>query len=888
MNVHRLFALGALALSPAIVAPAPAQADEVDDLGRALDSALRGGSYHVDPQRFNGDRALETIKKVEEILAKLEKAKPDAPKLADGRKALDEYRVKYDEALVKSVKDDFDREMSNFDRADRDFNDPSGRKDSGSAEAYTRRGGEVTARAAKKVEEQRAKLVSEKAQAFLAEVDARLADAKTKLAYGALVLEARMLLRDTRIDTPNIGSYSLISGIEGVNKQLDREDPERALEVWDATKKTVIPLRAAKFAELEEVKAALAEFATLEARVAKELKPMLAKSRTGPLIDKAKGQLDWLKTATDETDADKALQARAKLREECVELRREWSDVPEVKEFLEKVDAAVAESDDTFGDKLAITEIEAAEKQVKPALERLVRAIDRKSTVQAVRYGPAVREKKELLRPYADKSRAKNLLDRCEQTLVRLEKELGEKVAQMIADESWWPKVDVDMAWPSDVQQACLEINESVKRMREEYDEKQAQFEEYVDLDRGENSHRFGTAAEGVERAAKSIVRNARNMEKQGEALAKLDKKNPGVEVVAKAVPRLIKKVNAWKDLAAKKAEYAGKIGAAVGQIEYAQEAAKKAQEGSLEDASGQYGWPQTIEKADQALKALDEAAKILPDDKNEADEWAAKAKSLRAEAEKGLVDACMRGGSEAAIKGDKDRAERFASALKEALPASPENEKLAKIIAGSADARVKCEAEIASRGDLLQTRAAASSQVMREKFDAWRAEKAPQVLLAGTILANLDKWKGKHVEGKYRWFGETFGEDTIELNGEIYSVSYAPEVSAGCEAAMKRLSGLQDRMVAAVQKKSGVPPFPSTRGFGLQDAEFVCEIVGATSYTPVHQVKDQDGRIIGSISGTPYQVPRVVIRGITTKYYTVIPGVGASIDSFDESGIVP
>jgi hypothetical protein len=48
-------------------------------------------------------------------------------------------------------------------------------------------------------------------------------------------------------------------------------------------------------------------------------------------------------------------------------------------------------------------------------------------------------------------------------------------------------------------------------------------------------------------------------------------------------------------------------------------------------------------------------------------------------------------------------------------------------------------------------------------------------------------------------------------------------------------------------------------------------------SYTPRREVRDSSGRVIGTIDGAAYSVPRLVIRGISSAYFVIVPGMRAA-----------
>ncbi|MBA3463582.1 MAG: hypothetical protein H0T46_26735 [Deltaproteobacteria bacterium] len=56
------------------------------------------------------------------------------------------------------------------------------------------------------------------------------------------------------------------------------------------------------------------------------------------------------------------------------------------------------------------------------------------------------------------------------------------------------------------------------------------------------------------------------------------------------------------------------------------------------------------------------------------------------------------------------------------------------------------------------------------------------------------------------------------------------------------------------------------------RDAYYQAEIVGTAMHTPIHEVRDQHANLLGTVSGTPYPVPRVVIRALATTYFVIVP----------------
>jgi hypothetical protein len=219
----------------------------------------------------------------------------------------------------------------------------------------------------------RAQLTGPRGAAALAEVGAWLAKIDATGAELRLLAEAFALF-NAEAEIADAGSMRLGAALDSVEWNFTR-DVDRVVLAWDAVKKLIPALQAERFAAIREVQAVLARHRTLEQRVAVELRPLLAKRRVGPLVEKATHSLDLLRRDTDALDEENVLRWRKALREALAPLERDWADDPDAQDFLAKCRRAFARSEDELGDRIVLREIQAAEVHVKPLVERVERGL---------------------------------------------------------------------------------------------------------------------------------------------------------------------------------------------------------------------------------------------------------------------------------------------------------------------------------------------------------------------------------------------------------------------------------------------------------------------------------------------------------------------------------
>jgi hypothetical protein len=283
----------------------------------------------------------------------------------------------------------------------------------------------------------------------------------------------------------------------------------------------------------------------------------------------------------------------------------------------------------------------------------------------------------------------------------------------------------------------------------------------------------------------------------------------------------------------------------------------------------------------------VEAARAILPDEHEEADAWAAKAAALRKEASEGLIAGCIAEVTKYAVMNCETEAERYADILRDALPDAPENAQIAQIMSGTADARLKAQAEIQEKAALICQRAEQAARDARGAYDSWVEEMKPIVVLGGTIVNDLERYKGKYVAGHCSHLGIVLPDEPDTLNGDIYQIDYDPAVREKLFAGMKTMNDLYNQMAEKIVAAHGVSGVGTTNQHYPRDAHYLCEIVGTAMYTPIREMRDNYGRLLGTVEGSPYPVPRVVIRGVATTYFVIVPGQPFSMDAFDADGIV-
>lgn len=155
-------------------------------------------------------------------------------------------------------------------------------------------------------------------------------------------------------------------------------------------------------------------------------------------------------------------------------------------------------------------------------------------------------------------------------------------------------------------------------------------------------------------------------------------------------------------------------------------------------------------------------------------------------------------------------------------------------------------------------------------------------------MLGDLGAAKGKFVAERYDRLGSGVYDDFHKIHGSTWYVEYPPELRKQIKDQMKRLDDLHEQMLAAVAKKHGVPQVLVGRAHYATEVDFVCEIVGRTMYTPKVELRDAGGKVIGTTDGTPYPVPSIAIRGLSSRLYVIVPGAGSSLDEMKVDGVMP
>jgi hypothetical protein len=816
-------------------------------------------------------------------IAALEAAKPDHASLADLRARFDDLAVKADECETENVRSPIAgfpgaaaREVESFERQRTERRagdiDPA---------PYADKQLEWAGRMRKALDDARDRLGGVCGQALIAEIEGWIADCERRADHLRFLAEALALL-DLKADTPVYGAIRMREALSSVKKNFDWGDPDKVVLAWDAAKKLIPAFRDPRFAEVPEIKDAVTLFEELEQRVAAELRPMLAKVRMTPLIRTAQSALDSLKTEIDNLDEERVLRFRKELREAVAPLVRDWSDQPDAQDLIAKAARAFVRSEDDLGDKIVMREIQEVEQIVRPVVERLERALDRRSLPAVRDHAPRLRAHLGALDPFLDRQRAQILKERADAALARIEADLGAAVASEVAEAEAVPRYVIDDAADTHVQAVLRKLDAALSRYHDTYAAAQRELETRVDL-AATPGNVTSRARDSVDGAARELIKAARAAEELTDELARLDRAHPAVEEVRTAAPKLVKRAQAWKELVGKKCDYA----AVLDRARSAYERATRPETASREQAAEQ--WGDVVRWMDEAAAAAKEAVAILPDDHGEADDWGARAAALRQEAVEQLTAICVAGVTAYAKEGPGAdwQARQLADTLKRALPDAPENDQLVALLAGSADARQRAQLEIRTRAAELRRRAEAAAQAARPAYDAWVAERKPIVTLAGTIVANLGEHTGKWVVGACSSLGEALADEPFPIHGDIYQIDYDPEVRAQLEAGMNRLRGLHKEMCEAVMRKFDATAIDTSSGYYPVDAHYACEIVGTASYTPQREMRDASGRVIGTIAGTPYPVPRVVLRAVATSCYVIVPGQPPSVDAVTADALV-
>jgi hypothetical protein len=724
----------------------------------------------------------------------------------------------------------------------------------------------------------RAGIGSERGLAALAEADRWFAAIAAQVDELRLFAEACDLFRvEAEVDGREL---AMGAALDSVDWNFSR-DPERVVLAWDAAKKLIASFQQPRFAAVPEVQAIIARYRETERRIEAELRPMLDKLKVGPLLQTATYPLDRLRRVIDSQDEDGALAARRELREALVPLAAYAAD-PDVDDLLRKASRAMRQAEEDFGDGLVLREIQLAETAVRPLVDRVERAVVLASAVRVREHAPRLLARLGELAPFASHQRAQVLEARARAALAKIESVLGAAVARDVAPAEAVPPFAIDITADTKVQAALRELDGVLASYQQTQADARLAFEAEVDCITGSCA---AYADRDAERAAETLIDAARRAEELSDALRRVDRNHPAVAETEGAVSGLVKRAQAWKKRAAQRCAYAGAIYRARSAFGDATRARDGLSPGDAYDAARV--WPEVLRHLRLADEAVAAAREALADDCDEADGIAADVTALRTEASETLGAACLAEATRLAIANDASGAERYAQVLRDTLPDAPQNAQIAAAMAGTADARQRAEAEITAGGELIRRRAEVAAQALRPAFDAWAAARSPITVLGGSIVADLERYRGQWVRGHARHLGRTLYDHHDELNGDTFLFEYEPGVREALLAGMKRLDDLYERMAKQAGERHGVENVPSSTQHYPRDAHYLAEIVGLAQYTPQREVRDNYGRVLGTVDGAPYPVPRVVIRGVATTYFVVVPGSAPSLDAMNDSGIV-
>ena len=724
----------------------------------------------------------------------------------------------------------------------------------------------------------RAGIASERGLAALAVADRWATAVAAQIDELRLFAEAcELFRRRAEVDGREL---SLPAALDSADWNFSR-DPERVVIAWDAAKKLIASFEQPRFAAIPEVATIIARHRGIEARIAIELRPLLDKLRVEPLLRAAGYPLDRLRRMIDAQDEDAALAARRELREALGPLQPYAAD-PDVDDLLRKAARAMRQAEQDLGDGLVLREIQLAEAAVRPLVDRVERALVLGSEVRVREHAPRLAARIGELAPFLSHQRAQLLDARARAALGRIEEVLGAAIAREVAAAEVVPRFAVDIAADTKVQAALRELDAALARYQETQTAARLAFEAEVDCVTGSAA---AYAERSVDSAADDLIRAARRAEELADALRRVDRAHPAVAETEAAVAALVKRAQAWARRATQRVAYAGAIYRAREAIGDARRERDGLSPGDAHDAARV--WPEVLRHLATADAALAGARDALTDDHDEADALGADVATRRAEATETLAAACLAEATRLAIANDASGAERYAQVLRDALPDAPQNAQIAAAIAGTADARQRADAEIVAGGELIRRRAEAAAAPLRPVFDDWAAARAPITVLGGSVVADLERYRGKWVRGHAAHLGRLLYDHHDELNGDMFLFEYEPAVREALLAGMKRLDELYARMAARCGERHGVENVSSYTQHYPRDAHYLAEIVGLAQYTPRREVRDNYGRVLGTIDGAPYPVPHVVIRGVATTYFVVVPGHPPSLDAMDDRGVV-
>jgi hypothetical protein len=588
------------------------------------------------------------------------------------------------------------------------------------------------------------------------------------------------------------------------------------------------------------------------------------------LVGNVEEYTSLVRRETDNDSIDRTRQFRADLFKRMVALARDWPDAPGVKQALDNAVAAIAASEKAFGDKLVIPELLKVEKIVLPYVERVERALAMKMPAIAIEYAPRLRSLLHTLAPFLAHQRAKLLHDRGLAALSRLP-ELGADTVAAVDQAEALPDVAVaDRFSEDETPERILDV--LVYDYHSMYQTWLDELDDSVELDTGEYHH---VVAGNVDNYANQLVRLAQRIE---------DAANKVGSPAALAVPGLVERAQATRRQLKKRLEYVD----ALGRCYRAHETALERRQAAIDMAEDgvKYEWLDVLARAKEIEVAANAAIDVLPDLHDEADAWLAKAAAIRDEVRETMERLCVAEVSKLARMNNPEIAEDYAQPLRQAFPDSPVNAEIAGILSTTGEGRAKALGEVKARAEVLKKIAASASRSMHSTYDQWAEDKSPIQALAGTIVADIERYRGKWVAASYDLLGLYLTNEPYRIDGDFVQLEFHPDFKAAMRGGLEKLDGIYEQMAKAVAKKHDAD-IPTTTQHYPRDATFVGEITGITMYTPRIDVKDGSGRVLGTIDGTPYPIPTLTVHAARTTYCTIVPGEAPSTDSVEASSVL-
>jgi hypothetical protein len=661
-------------------------------------------------------------------------------------------------------------------------------------------------------------------------------------------------------------NITLTSALESTERNLEK-NPIAAEQAWDAVQQLIGGLDQPKFRGIAEVEVLLAKHRALAERVTTELASSVAAQRARPLIRDASEAVDELRYAIDRGDEDLAFERRAKLRAALAALP---ANVPEAVELAARGATEIRRSDDEIGPQLILRELELVEKTVLPLVDHVECGLAAPSAPRVVEYAPRLRARLATIAPFLEHDRARRLDERARGLLARITEVLGADIAHEVDVAEAVPMFVAEPSAGTRVAAAVKRLDEALASYRAAHVAGMEYAEAELDLVNGTPTPPTERVLENADSAQREMVRFVRRAEELAGELAKLAPDHVAVATMTEVAPILIRRGKRWRERLEPRCQLANAIDEARSWFERAREEAESEIDSPHRAI---YVWPEVLQHLATAGEHLDAAANIFPDEPEHVEAWKAKVATLRHHAVAQLEASCVSEATRLATQNFMDEAQTFANALAEAVPSSQENGRIAAIIEGTANAREKAALEIERHGVLIRRCAERSARAAREAFEAWVAEHPPLVGLAGAIVANIDQYRGRYIAGRCSHLGLSLANEPDTIRGDVYQIDYDEDVRAQLRAGMDFLDGQFETRALQTAAAAGVEGLCTTTQHYPRDARYHAEIVGIATYTPKLELRDAHGRVIGTMDGHPYPVPRIVIRAVATTYFVVTPG---------------